>query len=95
MIADYFIVRRGRYPHLVSEAEAVNWRAVAAFVIGLAINLYLGLVGGDTIWHTLPTTGFLLYLLLSVGQIREAWARPTPRSLSIESFEANEGQYHL
>jgi cytosine permease len=76
MIADYFFVRRGRYPHLVADAEAINWRAVAAFVIGLAINLYLGLVGGDPIWHTLPISGFVLYLLVSVRQIQIAWLRP-------------------
>jgi len=75
MIADYFIVRRGRYPHRVKDAEAVNWRAVAAFIIGLAINLYLGLISGDNVWHTLPITGFMLYLLFSVSRIREAWAR--------------------
>jgi hypothetical protein len=45
-------------------------------VIGLAINLYLGLVGGDPIWHTLPISGFVLYLLVSVRQIQTAWLRP-------------------
>jgi cytosine permease len=78
MIADYFIVRRGRYPHRVANAEAVNWRAVAAFLIGLVINLYLGLVGEDSIWHTLPIAGFVLYLLFSGRQIQAAWLRPTP-----------------
>jgi cytosine permease len=78
MIADYFIVRRGRYPHRVADAEAVNWRAVAAFLIGLVINLYLGLVGEDSIWHTLPIAGFVLYLLFSGRRIQAAWLRPTP-----------------
>jgi cytosine permease len=78
MIADYFIVHRGRYPHRVADAEAVNWRAVVAFAIGLAINLYIGLVGGDSIWHTLPIISFVLYLVFSVRQIQAAWLRPTP-----------------
>jgi cytosine permease len=76
MIADYFIVRRGRYPHRVADAEAVNWRAVTAFVVGVVFNLYLGLVGGDPIWHTLPIAGFVLYLLFSTRQIQAAWLRP-------------------
>jgi cytosine permease len=85
MIADYFFVRRGHYPHRVADAEAVNWRAVAAFVIGLGINLYLGLAAGDSIWHTLPIISFVLYLLFSSRQVQAAWSRPTPaltRSLS-------------
>jgi cytosine permease len=75
MIADYFIVHRGRYPHRVKDAEAINWRAVAAFIVGLAINLYLGLISGDKVWHTLPITGFVLYLLFSADRIWQAWAR--------------------
>jgi cytosine permease len=78
MIADYFIVHRGRYPHRVADAEAVNWRAFAALAIGLAINLYIGLVGGDAIWHTLPIISLVLYLAFSVRQVQAAWLRPTP-----------------
>lgn len=74
MIADYFVVRRGRYPHRVAEAESVNWRAVAAFVIGLVINVYLGFGLHDTIWHTLPIISFVLYLVFSHRQIQMAWS---------------------
>ncbi|TAM89796.1 MAG: hypothetical protein EPN41_02930 [Candidimonas sp.] len=37
-----------------SKVEAVNWRAVSAFAIGLAVNIYLGVAFGDSLWHTLP-----------------------------------------
>ncbi|MGN6463496.1 MAG: purine-cytosine permease family protein [Pseudolabrys sp.] len=76
MIADYFLICRGRYTHQVSAAEAVNWRAVAAFVIGLAVNLYLGLVANDALWHTLPVIGFVLYLVFSWRQLMAAWSKP-------------------
>jgi cytosine permease len=76
MIADYFFIRRGRYSHQVAAAEAVNWRAVAAFVIGLAVNLYLGLFAKDALWHTLPIIGFVLYLLFSWRQLTAAWSQP-------------------
>lgn len=75
MIADYFFIRRGRYSHQVAAAEAVNWRAVAAFVIGLAVNLYLGLFAKDALWHTLPVIGFVLYLLFSWRQMTAAWSK--------------------
>lgn len=76
MIADYFFICRGRYSHQVADAEAVNWRAVAAFVVGLAINLYLGLMANDALWHTLPVIGFVLYLLFSWRQLMAAWSKP-------------------
>jgi cytosine permease len=77
MIADYFLVCRGRYNRRVADAEAVNWRAVAAFAIGLGLNLYLGMVANDALWHTLPVIGFVLYLLFSWRQLAEAWSRPS------------------
>jgi cytosine permease len=76
MIADYFFICRGRYSRQVADADAVNWRAVAAFVIGLGINLYLGLVTNDALWHTLPVIGFVLYLLFSWRQLMAAWSKP-------------------
>jgi cytosine permease len=76
MIADYFFICRGRYSRQVADADAVNWRAVAAFVIGLGINLYLGLVANDALWHTLPVIGFVLYLLFSWRQLMAAWSKP-------------------
>jgi cytosine permease len=75
MIADYFLVHRGRYTRRVADAEAVNWRAVGAFAVGLAINLYLRLVVNDTFWYALPLIAFVLYLLFSWRQVRAAWSR--------------------
>lgn len=75
MIADYFLVHRGRYARRVADAEAVNWRAVCAFAVGLAINLYLRLVVKDTFWYALPLIAFVLYLLFSWRQVRAAWSR--------------------
>jgi len=77
MIADYFLVHRGRYTRRVADAEAVNWRAVSAFAVGLAINLYLRLVVNDTFWYALPLIAFVLYLLFSWRQVRAAWSRST------------------
>ena len=48
----------------------------AAFAIGLGLNLYLGMVANDALWHTLPVIGFVLYLLFSWRQLMEAWSRP-------------------
>ena len=84
MIADYFVVRRGRYRRRVADAEAVNWRAVLAFWIGLGVNLVLGLALDDTLWRSLPLIGFGLYLLFSARQLAQAWspradAAETPR----------------
>ena len=77
MIADYFLVHRGRYTRRVADAEAVNWRAVSAFAVGLVINLYLRLVVNDTFWYALPLIAFVLYLLFSWRQVRAAWSRST------------------
>jgi NCS1 family nucleobase:cation symporter-1 len=86
LICDYWLLRRarlsvadlfdpnGRYAY----AHGTNWRAVAAFVIGLGFNLYLGLVANDALWHTLPIIGFVLYLLFSWRQLIAAWSRPAP-----------------
>lgn len=80
LIADYFLVRRGRYRLDIGEAHTVNWRAVTAYFLGLAINLYIGLVLGDDLWHALPVTGFVLYLLLSARELANAWSgKPAPR----------------
>ncbi|HEY5367092.1 MAG TPA: cytosine permease [Casimicrobiaceae bacterium] len=74
MIADYFLVHRGRYTRRVADAEAVNWRAVGAFAAGLAINLFLRMVVHDTFWYALPLVAFALYLLFSWRQVRAAWS---------------------
>jgi purine-cytosine permease-like protein len=74
MIADYFLIHRGHYSHRVSDAAIVNWRAVWAFVIGLVINVYLGVMVGDSLWHTLPLIGLVLYLIFSWRQLTAAWA---------------------
>jgi cytosine permease len=78
MIADYFVVRRMHYPEGLEGLPAVNWRAVAAFVVAIAINLYLGLVAKDAFWHALPVIPFVLYVLFSLPQTVESWRRPEP-----------------
>jgi cytosine permease len=80
IIADYFIVQRMHYPAGLSGLPAVNWRAIAAFVLTIGINLYLGLGAGDTLWHSLPLIGGVIYILLSIPQMRDAWSRPNPAS---------------
>lgn len=76
MIADYFLLHRGHYEQRVADVQAVNWRAVWAFIIGLAISVYLGVVLHDVLWRSLPLTGFVVYLLLSWKQLLAAWAKP-------------------
>ncbi|MGP3769391.1 purine-cytosine permease family protein [Streptomyces sp. SDT5-1] len=77
LLADYFLVRRGSYDLSEAAVAAVNWRAVAAFSVGLAINVVLGFVAGDELWHVLPLSGAVLYLLFSLPQLRN---RPPART---------------
>lgn len=86
IIADYFIVQRMHYPAGFAGLPAVNWRAIAAFVLTIGINLYLGLGVGDTLWHSLPLIGGVIYILLSIPQLRESWSRPrtTPADQTLE-----------
>ncbi|GAA1917156.1 cytosine permease [Streptomyces durmitorensis] len=90
LIADYFVVRRGRYDLDLAQVSRVNWRAMAAYFGGLGVNLWLGFGLGDELWHALPLTGALLYLALSARQIRAARdaaatapAQPRSRAASI------------
>ncbi|MGH6975773.1 MAG: cytosine permease, partial [Stellaceae bacterium] len=76
MIGDYFLLHRGHYEKRVADAPAVNWYAMWAFVIGLAINVYLGVVLHDVLWRSMPLIGFVVYLLLSWKQLLAAWTRP-------------------
>jgi cytosine permease len=76
ILADYFIVQRMHYPTGFAGLPAVNWRAIAAFVLTVGINLYLGLELKDTLWHSLPLIGGVVYILLSLPQLRDAWSRP-------------------
>lgn len=80
MMADYFVVRRARYGRRLEEAERINWRAVTAFWVGLAINLYLGLAHDDVLFRSLPVIGFVLYLALSWRQVVTAWSTPRTRA---------------
>jgi cytosine permease len=73
IIADYFVVRRMRYNTKLDETGSVNWRAVAALLVTIAINVGLNKVTGDSFWHTLPLFGFVVYLLLSIGQVHRHW----------------------
>jgi cytosine permease len=73
ILADYFIVNRMSYQQRIEDLPAVNWRAVAAFVVTVGINLVLGLGFGDTFWHVLPLFGGIVYLLFSIPQIAAAY----------------------
>lgn len=74
MIADYYVVRRLHYPEGFEGITAINWRAVIAFVVSIAINIYLGVVLKDTFWHALPLIPFALYILLSIPQTMRSWS---------------------
>jgi cytosine permease len=74
MIADYFVVRRLRYPEGLEGVAPVNWRAVAAFLVTIAVNLYLGLGLHDTFWHSMPFIGFVLYIVFSIPQTVRSWS---------------------
>lgn len=76
MLADYFIVNRMRYATPIGQLPPVNWRAVAAFVVTVALNLVTGLVFGDGFWRVLPLFGGVVYLVFSVPQMLAAWRRP-------------------
>ncbi len=77
MIADYFLVRRMRYPEGFEGLVAVNWRAIVAFVVTLALNLYLGLYQKDVLWHSTPIIGFVVYLILSIPVMTRNWHSDT------------------
>jgi cytosine permease len=76
MIADYYVVNRMRYGEGLDAMTAVNWRAVAAFVVSIGLSLYLGLALQDQLWHSLPVIGFVLYILFSVPETLRAWRAP-------------------
>jgi cytosine permease len=84
MIADYFVVRRMRYPEGLEGLPAVNWRAVAALLITIAINLYLGLAMKDVFWHSVPVIPFVLYILLSLPQTARSWRQQAPAAAAGE-----------
>lgn len=75
IIADYFIVQRMHYRTGFKGLPAVNWRAIIAFALTLAINIYLGVALDDTLWHSLPLIGGVIYILLSIPQLRRSWSR--------------------
>ena len=73
MLADYFVVQRMSYAAPLDSVGPVNWRAVWAFVISVAISLYLGLALQDQLWHSLPLIGFVVYIAFSIPQTVRAW----------------------
>ncbi len=75
MIADYFIVRRMHYPEGLEGLDAVNWRAIVAFVIAVAVSVWLGLAAKDVLWHSLPLIGGVVYLVISIPQMSESGRR--------------------
>lgn len=78
MVADYYLLHRGRYTQTPDDVPLVNWRAFWAFAIGLALNLYLGLVADDAPWHTLALVSLALYLVFSWRLLIDAWSRARP-----------------
>ncbi len=83
MLADYFVVRRMHYPEGLEGLTAVNWRAIAAFVVTLAANLWLGLAVKDVFWHSLPLIGGVLYIVFSIREITASGrSRPGPAATS-------------
>ncbi|WP_281176230.1 purine-cytosine permease family protein [Pseudonocardia acaciae] len=70
ILADYFVVQRMHYPGGLDGLPAVNWRAIAAFVITVILNVILGVYFDDSLWHSLPLIGIGVYLLLSIRQLR-------------------------
>ncbi|WP_189491876.1 purine-cytosine permease family protein [Streptomyces antnestii] len=74
LVADYFLLRRGRYDLSEAAVATVNRRAVWAFATGLAINLVLGFGFGDHSGTHSQLTGALLYVLFSLPQLRAARA---------------------
>jgi cytosine permease len=69
LLADYFLLRRMRYPRDLSALPVANQRALIAFAIGLAINLWLGFGMDDKLIHVLPVVGFVTYLAISWRQL--------------------------
>ncbi|HZU16858.1 MAG TPA: cytosine permease [Candidatus Dormibacteraeota bacterium] len=79
MMADYFVVRRMRYREGFEGLPMVNWRAIVAFVVTVGLNVWLGLVVKDTLWHSLPLIGGALYIVLSIPQMVRSWRlAPSP-----------------
>lgn len=83
IIADYFSVQRMHYRTGFKGLPAVNWRAIIAFALTLAINIYLGVVLDDTLWHSLPLIGGVIYILLSIPQLRRSWSRSGRAAASV------------
>jgi cytosine permease len=85
ILADYFIVHRMSYRSRIEDLPAVNWRAIAALVVTVALNLVLGLGFGDSFWHVLPLFGGIIYLLFSIPQTAAAWrTAPAPLPLAVK-----------
>lgn len=76
ILADYFVLNRMRYSTPLEKLPAVNWRAVSAFLVTIALNLITGLVLKDSFWHVLPLFGAIVYLVFSIPQVVAAWRRP-------------------
>ena len=79
IIADYFIVRKMHYPEGFANLASINWRAVLAYTVAVAISVYLGLYANDVLWHSTPLIGFFVYLLFSIPQIMKSWSISTAR----------------
>lgn len=78
ILADYYVVRRMSYAGDLDALPDVNWRAIAAFVVTVVLNIVVGVVLEDSFWHVLPLFGGVIYLLFSIPQTRAAWRSPAP-----------------
>ncbi|MEM3685214.1 MAG: cytosine permease, partial [Conexivisphaerales archaeon] len=87
IIADYYIVQKMHYPSGLEGLPSVNWRAVAAFIVTIALNVYLGLYLKDSLWHSTPLPAFLIYLLISIPQMAKNWRRQVTQTGTISTKE--------
>jgi len=78
ILADYYIVRRASYAGDLNRLPAVNWRAMAAFLVTIVLNILVGVLLKDAFWHVLPLFGAVVYLLFSIPQTIAAWRAPAP-----------------
>lgn len=69
LLVDYFVLNRARYATPIAQLPAVNWRAVAAFLITVVLNILAATILHDSFWRVLPILGAVVYLLLSLPQL--------------------------
>ncbi|MGC5248222.1 purine-cytosine permease family protein [Gordonia sp. DT219] len=81
ILADYFILHKMRYSAPIESLPMVNWRAIAALIVTVGLNVFAGLVLDDEFWRVLPVLGAIVYLVFSAPQVWAAWRTPTPSAV--------------